>query len=130
VCKPHAGDAARELRGDIEGGILPRQQAATCEGKTYSRIEMGAGQRPEHHDQSSQHSACRNRVAQECQRIVSVREPRGHDAGTDHGREQKCCAQPFRENTLGDWRHQVGPGACAFAACIRPISASLCCRLS
>ena len=51
----------------------------------------------------------------------------GHDAGADHGRQQKGGARAFSDHALREWRHHVGSAAFAVApACGRFLSASLC----
>ena len=91
---------------------------------------MRAGNRPERENQYGENSAGGKCVAQKCQRAVSVRQLRGHDAGADYGRQQKCRTKPFGGGALRERGHQVGSVAFAVAPAERPISFGFFCRLS
>lgn len=57
---------------------------------------MPARHRREDGDDYDQYGAGRNCIAEERQRLVSARKPRGHDAGADDGRHQQRRAKRLR----------------------------------
>src|ERR1700716_4230306 len=60
---------------------------------------MGARDRTEDGDEHHQDSAGRDRVSKQRDRLVSTREPLGHDAGADHGGDQDGGAERLRQET-------------------------------
>jgi hypothetical protein len=103
--------------------------AAQGEPNRYGRVEMRTGKGAEYQDQDSKDRAGRQRIAEQRKRVIA-RELLRHDAGADHGREQKCRPQPFAKCALRQRRHQLGSFTFAVAPSMRPICLSRCCRLS
>jgi hypothetical protein len=91
-----AGDAAGHLRGQVGGGVAPRQPAERRVGERDDRVEVRAGHRPEHQDDREQPGRGRRRVLQQLQAGVPGRQPLGGDARADDDRAEERAAEELR----------------------------------
>jgi hypothetical protein len=100
VRRPHAANCADHLDRDVKDSHLPGQLAPKRECNRDSRIEMRARNRTKRQDEDGEYRAGRNRVAQERNRAVALRQLERHYAGADHGREQKGRSESLARNPL------------------------------
>ena len=95
MCRPNASDPAQDLHDDVGTREGRCDLAAQPERERYRRVEMRARNRAKHRDDHVQHTARRNRVGQQCNRIIPVSKGRAHDARANNADQQKGGAQPF-----------------------------------
>jgi hypothetical protein len=93
---PDTGQPAGHLHRDIDQAFARGDLAAQPEGERHSRIEMRAGNRPQHGDQHDEDRAGGNGVAEKRDGDIAAGQPLGHDAGADHR-----CQQKTRADELG-----------------------------
>ena len=89
--------------------VAPIQLASEHHHQANRGVEMRARDRREDGDDHDQHGAGREGVAEERQRVVPAREPRGHDARANHGRDQQRGAQRFRRQAASQDRNSAWP---------------------
>ena len=88
-----AGQARDHLDDDVGRRTAWSDLAPQQEGQRDRRVEVGAGDRPEHGDQHGEDGAGGQRVADQRDGVVSGGEVLGHDPGTHHGGEQEQGAE-------------------------------------
>ena len=99
-----AGECADDLDGHVAGHIAPRQAALGRVGERDGWIEVRARDRPERQDEGDQRGARGERIRQQRDGDVPAGEALAHDAGADHGREQKGRAHRLGNEAAGQVR--------------------------
>src|SRR5258706_16416917 len=121
-----AENSAEDLRSDVEDGIAACQFAFQRKYQRDRRIEVGSRDRSKNGDEHDKDSASRQRVAEQRKRRI-LGERLGHDAGPDHGCNQKRCAERFSDKAA--WQvvagHQLALSWPELDPSMRPISRSL-----
>jgi hypothetical protein len=82
VRQRRAGDAAENLRRQIDREVGDGQFPPDDENQTDGRINVGAGHGSKNRDEHDENRCCGQRVGEERERRV-VCQPLGHDAGAD-----------------------------------------------
>jgi hypothetical protein len=77
---------ATHLHRQVSRGIPPAQPAESRVGEGDHRVEVTAGDRPEHQDDREQPGRRRSRVLQQLQARITRRQLLGGDARADHQR--------------------------------------------
>jgi len=97
-----SGDAAGDLGGDVGEGMAPAQAAEGGIDQRDDRVEVGAGDRPEHEDEGEQARRRRSSALQELEAGVAGRELGGGDPGADHRRGEERGAEELGEESAGE----------------------------
>ena len=116
-----AGNAADDLRDHV--GAASRRGSSRCSGKTSvtAGLKCAPETGPKIGDQHDENRAGRQRVAEQRKRDVLQR--LGHDAGADHGRDQKGRAKRFGRKAAGRSKApSAAPASGLIAPSRRPIS--------
>ena len=92
-----SGDAAGHLGRDVGEGVAPAQAAEAGVDERDDRVEVGAGDRPEHEDDREEAGRGRGGVLEQLQADVAGRELGGGDARPDHGGGEKRRAEELGE---------------------------------
>jgi hypothetical protein len=105
-------DGADDLGGEERQHAPTLAVTAPGEGERHHRIEMRAGNRPEHDDQGEQGAARGDGIGEQRQPDIPNRQALGHDPRADHGGEQQR-----RTDRLGEHRLDVSALHVAATSC-------------
>src|SRR5271166_730105 len=93
MCNDRSNNSSDALHERVRPGFRPGNTVLYCLSECDSGIQVSSRDWPEGQNQRYQRRARRNRVRQQGDGDIPARQPFTHDAGTDHGRDKKCCAE-------------------------------------